>query len=134
MMSDDKRFQIVYLNGLDKLCSIQDTSQSIPTFYNDLGLLQCIGPVCDLLNELDEEITELKTKNNRYLQDLKVLKSQVDDKTVAVEVAVCEQMENILKVIDKQLMAAEKGFEMTSDSWYQGQIDALKELSNNLRS
>lgn len=55
------RYKIVFLNGLDGNCSIQDTYAEIPTFYNDLGC--CFGAVeslCGLLNEKEEEIQSLK--------------------------------------------------------------------------
>lgn len=59
-MTENKRYEIVFLNGLDKLCSIQDTEAEIPTFYNDLGHISTIKPVCDLLNEKEKIINKLK--------------------------------------------------------------------------
>ena len=56
----EKRYDLVFLNGLDGLCSIQDNETEIPTFYNDLGHVEAIKPVCDLLNEQDTEIIRLK--------------------------------------------------------------------------
>ena len=61
-----ERYEIVFLNGLDKLCSIQDTEAEIPTFYNDLGYINHIKPVCDLLNDKEETIRELKKENMEY--------------------------------------------------------------------
>ena len=54
------RYKIVFLNGFDGLCSIEDTEAEIPTFYNDLGYINHIKPVCDKLNEQDEQIKELQ--------------------------------------------------------------------------
>ena len=51
-----ERYKIVFLNGFNKLCSIQDTFARIPTFYNDLGYVGSVKPVCDLLNEKEEMI------------------------------------------------------------------------------
>lgn len=59
-MNENKRYEIVFLNGLDKLCSIKDIEAEIPTFYNDLGYVSAIKPVCDLLNEKEKTINELK--------------------------------------------------------------------------
>lgn len=55
-----ERYKIVFLNGFNKLCSIQDTFARIPTFYNDLGYVGSVKPVCDLLNEKEERIKELE--------------------------------------------------------------------------
>ena len=60
-----KRYEIVFLNGLDRLCSIQDTEAEIPTFYNDLGYINHIKPVCDLLNEQDSKIQRYKLAYNK---------------------------------------------------------------------
>lgn len=61
-----KKYEIVFLNGLDGLCSIQDTETEIPTFYNDLGYINHVKPVCDLLNEQDERIQELEKEKEEY--------------------------------------------------------------------
>ena len=42
-MTENKRYEIVFLNGLDGLCSIQDNEAEIPTFYNDLGYVNHIN-------------------------------------------------------------------------------------------
>ena len=65
-MMDDEKYKIVFLNGFDGLCSIQNTEAEIPTFYNDLGYIEHIEPVCDLLNEQDMEIKELTKEKERY--------------------------------------------------------------------
>lgn len=55
------RYKIVFLNGLDGNCSIQDTDAKIPTFYNDLSYTySAVKPLCELLNEQDEEIKSLR--------------------------------------------------------------------------
>ena len=54
-----ERFTIVHLRNYD-ICDIQDNAQSIPTFYNDLGYIESVQPVCDLLNSLAEENQQLK--------------------------------------------------------------------------
>ena len=55
-----KRFKIVNLRD-DNICDIQDTSQEILTFYNDLTYnFGSAKAICDLLNELHEENQELR--------------------------------------------------------------------------
>ena len=65
-MTGTSRYKIVFLNGLDGLCSIEDTEAEIPTFYNDLGYINHIKPVCDKLNEQDQLIYCLKTESDKY--------------------------------------------------------------------
>lgn len=62
-MSKSKRFKIVHLNlkRLD-MCDIQDTAQETPTFYNDLGHISSVEPVCELLNKLNDENEQLQEK------------------------------------------------------------------------
>lgn len=65
----EERYKIVFLNGLDfcgGLCSIQDTNQDILTFYNDLGHVSAIKPLCDLLNKQDKEINDLKKEKDSW--------------------------------------------------------------------
>ena len=57
-----KRFKVVNLRD-DSICDIQDTSQEILTFYNDLTYnFGSAKAICDLLNELAEENEELKKR------------------------------------------------------------------------
>ena len=55
-----KRFKVVNLRDYN-ICDIQDTSQEIPTFYNDLTYnFGSAKAICNLLNELAEENEQLK--------------------------------------------------------------------------
>ena len=65
-MSKSKRFKIVHLNlkRLD-MCDIQDTAQETPTFYNDLGHISSVEPVCELLNKLNDENEQLQEEIKR---------------------------------------------------------------------
>ena len=74
-MTENKRYEIVFLNGLDGLCSIQDNEAEIPTFYNDLGYVNHIKPVCDLLNELSDE-------NERLNHLVKIATSLIEWNTI----------------------------------------------------
>ena len=65
----EKRFKIVHLNlkRLD-MCDIQDTAQEIPTFYNDLGYISSVEPVCELLNKLNDECKFLAKQRDYWKQ------------------------------------------------------------------
>lgn len=54
-----ERFEIVHLRDWN-VCDILDNAQEVPTFYNDLGRIESVKPVCDLLNSLDRENKEWK--------------------------------------------------------------------------
>ena len=110
----EKRFQANYQG--DCLVSITDKQN-----HENIDIVQMI----DLLNALNDENEQLKKEN-------KELKAKVDDKEVAVEVETCKVMEKIFDLIDKKIKEADESFEQTYDSWYQGQIDALKELKKEL--
>lgn len=83
-----KRFKIVFSNLKRDTCDIQDTAQEISTFYNDLGHICSVKPVCELLNKLNDENEELRQmiKENvfgRYAEgsfaDLKFKAAAYDD-------------------------------------------------------
>ena len=61
-----KRFKIVFSNLKRDTCDIQDTAQEMPTFYNDLGHISSVEPVCELLNQLNDENEQLQTELNNY--------------------------------------------------------------------
>lgn len=86
-----------------------------------------------LLNYFYDENIDLVKMNEQLREENKELKAKVDDKEVAVEVETCKVMEKIFDLIDKKIKEADEGFEQTYDSWYQGQIDALKELKKELQ-
>ena len=84
----EKRFKIVFSNLKRDTCDIQDTAQEIPTFYNDLGHICSVKPVCELLNKLNDENKQLRQmiKENvfgRYAEgsfaDLKFKATAYDD-------------------------------------------------------
>lgn len=52
------------------MCDIQDTAQEIPTFYNDLGHISSVEPVCELLNKLNYENEQLREINKEIGDDL----------------------------------------------------------------
>lgn len=83
-----KRFKIVFSNLKRDTCDIQDTAQEISTFYNDLGHICSVKPVCELLNKLNDENEQLRQmiKENvfgRYAEgsfaDLKFKAAAYDD-------------------------------------------------------
>ena len=59
-----KRFKVVNLRD-NNVCDIQDTSQELLTFYNDLTYnFGSAKAICDLLNELHEKNNELRLQLN----------------------------------------------------------------------
>ena len=83
----EKRFKLV----CDlHTCAIQDTTREIPTFYNDLGHISSVAPVCDLLNELNddnkqyEELQRLKKENEQLRQTINEM--QQDEQLYASEI------------------------------------------------
>lgn len=48
------------------MCDIQDTAQETPTFYNDLGHISSVEPVCELLNDLSDKIDEQQVTINNF--------------------------------------------------------------------
>ena len=74
----EKRFRIVHLNlkRLD-MCDIQDTAQEIPTFYNDLGHINSVEPVCELLNSLNDENRELRQQLQEKQEDEKLYAQEI---------------------------------------------------------
>lgn len=60
-MAEEERYKLVFLNGIDGSCSIQDNRAEIPTFYNDLSpYFGAVEALCDLLNEKEERIQKLE--------------------------------------------------------------------------
>ena len=50
--TSNERFQVFHLRDMCS-CDIQDTYEEIPTFYNDLGDISSVKPLCDLMNHLN---------------------------------------------------------------------------------
>ena len=67
-----ERFRIIphFEKGREHTVDIQDTDQKILTFYNDIGPLSRIKPVCDLLNELDSENKNMKNSLEKIRHEL----------------------------------------------------------------
>ena len=77
----------------------------------------CADVIATAMNQLIEENNRLKNsvrrqeKSNdecsKYIEEIvkenKELRSKVDDKTVAVEVSLCEQMEKVFSVINRKI-------------------------------
>lgn len=81
-----ERYKIVHSRSLD-VCDIQDTHEEVPTFYNDLGHILSVQPVCDLLNEKETKIDEL-TEENQKLN--KHINSSVQYIDAIIEANECE--------------------------------------------
>lgn len=106
---------------------------------------------CDELNELNNENEQLKRADNlceceteimklkEQLKDCHQKKQNIKDFLMNSE-PVLEQKKlqkliyrTIINLIDEKIKEADECFEQTYDSWYQGQIDALKELKKELK-
>ena len=74
--------------------------------------------------DLEEENKELKDKYNEQSVEYEGLEEQVEN--------LLDFKDKVFNLINKKLKEADKGFEQTYDSWYQGQVDALKELKKEL--
>ena len=73
----NKRYKIVSLKHDWNCCDIQDTAQKIPTFYNDLGAIWSVEPVCDLLNLYDKEYKQCHADVLRLEQEKEDLIKQI---------------------------------------------------------
>lgn len=83
-----------------------------------------VSLIVRLLNNLHEENNELKEKYNEQSVEYERLEEQIE--------RLLDFRDNVFNLINKKLKEADKGFKMTYDSWYQGQVDALKELKKEL--
>ena len=93
----------------------------------------------DFREFITEEQVKLDKDYNRLKEENKHLKNNYNEQSVEYE-GLEEQIErlldfrdNVFNLINKKLKEADKGFEQTHDSWYQGQVDALKELKKELQ-
>ena len=84
----DKRFHLVNFRYSD-LWSIQDTYEDIPTFYNDIGDIGAVAPVCDKMNELNYECESLEQRLNQCKTDCAKLITE----NLLLKQALCEQLE-----------------------------------------
>lgn len=87
----------------------------------------------------EKEIQKENEHLKQQLTDCKEKKQQMKEFFMNSE-PVIEQKELqkliyqiVINLIDEKIKEADEGFEQTYDSWYQGQIDALKELKKELQ-
>jgi len=113
-MTENKRFRF---NGCTNCIEYEDKSILLDSYGED---------VVELLNELNDENTELKAK--------------VDDKEVAVEVETCKVMEKVFALIDKKIDELEKRYKFGQEVAeccpmhnIMHSINTLKELKKELR-
>jgi len=141
-MTKSKRFVMKDPNAWGYPITDTDTGKVYSCASNSWMKELCtdINKIVDEKEQLKLQYSELEItlmNNQLAYNDLekenKELKAKVDDKEVAVEVETCKVMEKIFDLIDKKIKEADEGFEQTYDSWYQGQIDALKELKKELQ-
>lgn len=75
--------------------------------------------VCNELKGLQKENEQLKSDRHRFEEESKL--------------ECTAQMSRVFDLIDKKIKKADEYFKQSYDSWYQGQIDALKELKKELQ-
>ena len=113
-----KRFTYVKNNSITQY-------QSLPIQEIGKGkALHCQG-IVDKLNKLSDENEQLKDKYNEQSVEYEGLEEQIE--------RLLDFRDNVFNLINKKLKEADKGFEQTHDEWYQGQVDALKELKKELQ-
>lgn len=86
----------------------------------------------DTIADLESQIMHLR---NEY-QKLKHRHGLLHDECLELEIKnddLKQWQKEVFEVIDEKIKEADKGFEQTYDEWYQGQVDALKELKKELQ-
>ena len=86
----------------------------------------------DTIVALESQIMHLR---NEY-QKLKHRHGLLHDECLELEIKnddLKQWQKEVFEVIDEKIKEADKGFEQTHDEWYQGQVDALKELKKELQ-
>ena len=93
----------------------------------------------DELAEFNVELMEENKELKEQLKDCQQKKQNIKEVLLKSK-PVTEQKklqkliyQTVINLIDEKIKEADEGFEQTYDSWYQGQIDALKELKKELR-
>lgn len=73
-----ERFKLIsHINACN--CDIQDTTQETMTLYNDLGDIGSVKPVCDLLNELNDEKEHYKSEAIIYEMNFAIMLHGIDE-------------------------------------------------------
>ena len=86
----------------------------------------------DTIADLESQIMHLR---NEY-RKLKHRHGLLHDECLELEIKnddLKQWQKEVFEVIDEKIKEADKGFEQTHDEWYQGQVDALKELKKELQ-
>lgn len=107
VIKDHLKKDLIYIEGRDDL----------------LELAEYVKELQDDNKKLKEENQELTQKKND-LKDLLVNSEPVLEQKELQKII----FKMVYAAIDDKIKEAEEGFQQTYDSWYQGQIDALKEL------
>jgi DNA repair exonuclease SbcCD ATPase subunit len=97
----------------------------------------------DTIAREDREFSKRLYKENQQLKqqltDCKEKKQQMKEFFMNSEPVIEQKKlqeliyQIVINLIDEKIKEADEGFEQTYDSWYQGQIDALKELKKELQ-
>lgn len=96
---------------------LNDQNQAIVDLYD--GNKYWSDKATEKIKELEKENEQLKSDNNRLVNETAKI--------------VAEYQGRVLDLIDDMFKKAEQGFEETYDSYYNGQMDILKELKKELQ-
>ena len=105
------------------------------TFYYIEDSEENIELLCNRLNELSDENEQLKSELKELTQKKNDLKELLINSEPVLEQKELQKIiyKMVYVAIDEKIEKAEDGFQQTQDNWYQGQIDALKELKKELQ-
>ena len=84
---------------------------------------------CLLDNDLFDLINTIAEENEQLKQD----KTNLHRTMSKDGVRYLQFRDKVFDLIDDKIKEAKEGFQQTYDSWYQGQIDGLKELKKGLK-
>ena len=93
--------------------------------YQAKKIIQELNELVETNRELYKENKQLKDKYSTDCSLYEGLEEQIE--------RLLDFRDNVFNLINKKLKEADKGFEQTHDEWYQGQVDALKELKKELQ-
>ena len=111
----------------NNLCLIEETTgvSLYGTVCTDMDFIaKQLNDKIDTIERLRKENEELRDKYHEQSVEYEGLEEQVEN--------LLDFKDKVFNLINTKLKEADEGFKMTYDSWYQGQVDVLKELKKEL--
>ena len=102
----------------------------------DNDLFDLINTIAEENEQLKHDATVLIYSNQEYRKENEQLKQDKTNlhRTMSKDgVRYLQFRDKVFDLIDDKIKEAKEGFQQTYDSWYQGQIDGLKELKKGLK-